>query len=80
MPLEWQVTEEEPMLFATARAPQHPVKCVLPSPESKESRRLGETKARGKAEQACAHHSGKVFENCVVDVMAVGDVAIAMGF
>lgn len=79
---EWQVTEEEPMLFRTARSPQYPSKCILPTPQAAEKRRLGETMARTLAEDACAHLRvpGKKFENCVFDVMAIGDVEIAADY
>ena len=74
---EWQVTDEEPMLFRTSRIPQYLEKCILPSPKTAGQRRLGETIARNNAETACAHVTGSAFERCVFDVMAVGDVDIA---
>lgn len=77
---EWQVRQDEPMLFVSERVPQHPTQCVLPSPEEASStgRRLGETMAQGKAEEACAHVSEpQRKEACVFDVMAVGDIDIA---
>jgi hypothetical protein len=74
-------TNEEPMLFRTARHPQYPQKCVMPDPAAVGQRRLGETVARRAAEAACARFAGAgaIFENCVYDVMAVGDVDIAAG-
>jgi len=74
---EWQVTEEEPSLFRESRAPQHPSKCILPAAKASKQRRLGATIARQAAVSACAHLSGDNFENCVFDVMAIGDIDIA---
>lgn len=75
---EWQVTDEEPKLFSfAARHPQYPHKCILPEPKSEKARRLGETIAKSKAEEACSHLSGKPFDNCVFDVMAFGDLEMA---
>ena len=74
---EWQVRESEPMLFRTARAPFAGEKCILPSAETKQ-RRLGEAKVtRIDAERACGLLSGQSFDNCVVDVMEVGDLDLA---
>lgn len=73
---EWQVTDDEPMLFGTARSPQYPSQCILPSPKA--TRRLGETDVAKKAtEDDCAHLSGASFDICVVGIMTVGDVAVA---
>lgn len=76
---EWQVNQEGPKLFRVARAPQYPVECILPSASavSQRQRRLGETLARQAAEKACARAKQSRFDNCVFDVMAIGDVEIA---
>ena len=81
---EWQVRDNEPKLFRTNRAPQYPDECVLPSPESMEDRRrrrLGESRADMEAAQeACGkhyHESSIDYDNCVYDVLAVGDLDIA---
>jgi hypothetical protein len=74
---EWQVRDFEPMLFRNARAPQYPSKCNLPSSAKKESRGLGATIARAAAETACSHFAGNQFDNCVYDIMAVGDLEMA---
>ena len=80
---EWQVLEEEPMLFRKVRSPQAPKeKCLLPSDVTKESRhvrrRLEEqTISKEAAEMACGHFSGGKFDACVFDVIAVGDLDIA---
>jgi hypothetical protein len=79
---EWQVTDQEPQLFRdSTREPQFPNQCRLPSPGALEKRRLAETIPRDEAERACSHLTGSAkFENCVFDVMAVGDVDLANGY
>jgi len=78
---EWQVREDEPMLFRSVRAPQYPAKCVLPTPAQKESRKLrrAEGISRAAAEKACAHLGDDRKEACISDVIAVGDIEIAQG-
>lgn len=75
---EWQVHEDEPMLFQTARMPQHPQKCVMPD-ATKTGRRLGESIAYETAAKACAGAgwSKGTIEMCIHDVMASGDLEIA---
>ena len=75
---EWQVTDKEESLFRSTRAPQYPEKCMMPAPKSASaSRRLGENIAKEAAELACAHKTGAQFNNCVYDVMAIGDLELA---
>lgn len=75
---EWQVRVDEPMLFRTARVPQAPQQCTLPSGAVAQTR-LGQAKvSKEAAEAACSGHAHK--ENCVVDVMAADDVDIAKAF
>jgi Repulsive guidance molecule (RGM) C-terminus len=80
---EWQVTADEPMLFMLEdREPQlrNGQKCIMPSTTaSAEQRRLGEAISEEAAKEACAHHvEADQFENCVYDVMASGDLDMAM--
>lgn len=35
---EWQVLSSEPMLFQSSRHPQHPIRCLMPDPNSETSR------------------------------------------
>lgn len=77
---EWQVTEDEPMLFRTARHPQAPQRCLQSDRASAEAalRRLGENGVtRGEAETACSNVPKDHREACITDVMAVGDIDIA---
>lgn len=76
---EWKVTDEEPMMFHTARAPQYPSQCILPSPKTMSQRKLGETLSREAAEEACSHLSSHKaeFEHCVYDAIATGDLGQA---
>jgi hypothetical protein len=80
---EWQVKEDEPMLFMTARTPQAPQKCMLPTQKAAAAtRRLGESAAvKAAAEKACAGISdGARKTACIRDVLATGDVDIAGTF
>ncbi|CAB9520608.1 expressed unknown protein [Seminavis robusta] len=80
MGLEWQVHEDEAMLFQTARYPQFPQKCILPEiTQEKEARRLGEGVTEQEAEIACAHlqQDARAFANCVYDVTATNDLELA---
>ena len=72
--LEWQVRDDEPMLFQEARAPQYPTECMPPAQIA--SNRLGMSKLRKEAEQACAHWKEDQ-EDCIFDVVATRDVLVA---
>jgi len=75
---EWQVLDTDADLFQHKRFPQYPAQCTMPSPEreGRRRRRLGETVAMETAEKACAHW-GDQKDQCVFDVMAVGDLELA---
>lgn len=76
---EWQVRDDEAMLFRNARAPQYPVQCILPNVEQNESRRLGQGISEGTAKAACAHLKADehAFHNCIYDVTATNDIDMA---
>ncbi|CAB9511754.1 expressed unknown protein [Seminavis robusta] len=78
---EWQVRDDEPMLFRAVRAPQYPQACRLPTKQSslkaKESRRLGQGGiSEEDAKVACVHvkHDQQVFAACVYDVTVMNDL------
>ena len=74
---EWQVRDDEPMLFTSVRAPQYPQECILPDPSLTTKRRLGEnTVSLDAARAACASWTENK-EGCVHDVMALGDLDAA---
>ncbi|CAB9501558.1 expressed unknown protein [Seminavis robusta] len=77
---EWQVRDDEPMLFQAVRAPQYPAKCILPGMTKKEARRLGEGIAEEDAKVACDHlrDDAHAFANCIYDVTATNDLDQAM--
>ena len=76
--MEWQLQENEPMLFQTARAPQYPQECRLPAVSQKTTRRLGEkTISEEMAKTACVAVHAENMEACVHDVMAMGDLELA---
>ena len=76
---EWQVMSDEPKLFQRVRLPQHPEKCVMPTPGVKaHRRRLGEaTVTREAAEKACANWKEDEKDACIFDVLATGDLEFA---
>jgi len=72
---EWQVREGS--LFQDARAPQYPMECVA-APPVDTGRKLKESKiSRSTAEEACKFAAGKRREECIFDVMVVGDLDLA---
>lgn len=70
--LEWQVRDTEPMLFKEARYPQFPDTCT--PPEAFKGEHSAEKLAE--AEAACEHWKEDK-DDCVFDVLAVGDVLVA---
>ena len=66
---EWQVRDDEPMLFQTAQHPQFPDACVMPDSKVMEERRrrLGEAISRDSAEAACASWKENMKEACIFD-------------
>jgi hypothetical protein len=78
---EWQVLDTELSLFQTIRLPQHPNVCTMPTPmqASQLRRRLSESSSIDElaAERACAHW-GEGKDDCVFDVLATGDLEMAM--
>lgn len=78
---EWQVREEEPMLFQTVEGTQHPLGCVMPEQVAKEDkrRRLGASMITLEdAEVACAHAGSEADRDvCIFDVLATNDKDMA---
>lgn len=75
---EWQVLESESGLFQDkTRSPQHPQTCYMPSPPTKQGRRLGEGTAVEAAEKACEHWNEETKDMCIFDVLATGDLEVA---
>jgi hypothetical protein len=72
--LEWQVRDNEPIVFQEVRAPQFPMACK--PPEKMLKNRLGATHILQAAEKACAHWKEDK-EDCIFDVVATRDVSIA---
>jgi hypothetical protein len=76
---DWQVREDEPKLFQTVEAPQHPQQCALPTPSAETNirRRLGEGISEAAAKAACRHADAEDFDFCVYDVMTMNDIDAA---
>jgi cysteine-rich repeat protein len=79
---EWQVLDTEDSLFQSLRLPQYPLECIMPTPvqASQLRRRLSERSqgAELAAEEACEHW-GEGKDDCVFDVLATGDLEMAVG-
>merc|ERR1712176_534723 len=71
---EWQVRDDEPMLFQDARIPQFPTKCTPPA--ERPGGRLGDTLFKQEAEEACSHWEQDM-DDCIFDVMATRDIMVA---
>ncbi|KAL7561375.1 hypothetical protein ACA910_001478 [Epithemia clementina (nom. ined.)] len=77
---EWQVRDDEPMLFLDTRAPQHPFgACKMPSiAQPERNLRDGKTSKLIKAaEDACAGKNLEDIEFCIYDVLATEDIGMA---
>jgi hypothetical protein len=78
---EWQVLNTEPSLFRTARFPQYPKVCIMPTfvQAGRLSRLLSESSVDelAAAEKACDHW-GEGKDDCVFDVLTTGDLKMAM--
>lgn len=73
--LEWQVHDDEPMLFHDIQGDQYPEQCSMPAVSQ---RRLGEqTIGKEAARKACVHVNKRDLKDCVFDVMASGDPDMA---
>jgi hypothetical protein len=77
---EWQVLDSESSLFQTARFPQYPNACTMPTSvqASQLRRRLLESSVDElvAAEKACEHW-GDGKDDCVFDVLMTGDLEMA---
>jgi len=73
--LEWQVRDNEPMLFPSARAPQFPKICN--PPKKMMLNRLGMSHMRETAEKVCAGWKPRDKEDCIFDVIATRNVLAA---
>jgi hypothetical protein len=83
MGLQWQVNDEEPMLFNEIRSPQYPETCKLPE-VSMRYRRLraanDDIDIMQKAKAACNGIDVNVYNFCVYDVLMSGDIALAQSY
>lgn len=76
--MEWQVKNDDPVLFHTASGPQYPDQCKMPSSSAPERRLLRERKfTKEDAESACAHIHPFDRDDCITDVLAADDLEMA---
>ena len=76
---EWQIRDSDPMMFQTARDPQFPQACQLPTTTQEESRRrLAESSITMEAaEEACASWPKQTISGRIHDVLATEDLDLA---
>ena len=74
---EWQVHIDEPLLFHNIDGVQHPETCAEPLAEAKTRRLAMSMVSREAALKACMNGDKFDFEDCVADVLAIGNVEIA---
>lgn len=75
---EWQVRSDESMLFETHQQPQFPMKCQMPNPQARETRRLRGTISKEAAAAACAHIEDiQIRDMCIFDVTSTEDLSLA---
>jgi hypothetical protein len=83
---EWQVNDDDPILFQRFAIPQYPQQCQLPqvssvvpsSQQRSQQRRLGEFRVtHAMARDACALVDADNVELCIYDVLATNDVTLA---
>jgi hypothetical protein len=75
---QWQVRDNEPMLFHDIRSPQYPETCTMPSVAQRRLRRSA-TEVR-RAEDTCANVMESRRHFCVEDVLRSGDVSVARAY
>lgn len=80
---EWQVRDTETGLFQAPEGPQYPQQCQMPSSWWARSvtRRLAEGSiSLEDAQEACSHLRPSERDDCVYDVMATGDMELAVAY
>jgi hypothetical protein len=73
--LEWQVRDTEPMLFLESRFPQFPTQCIPPAKMM--GNRLGRSHMEKVAEEACKNWKEDERDDCIFDVIATRNIAVA---
>ena len=88
---EWQVKDTEPKLFQELRAPQYPETCIYYASDNGHMKKTHNLRRRllndaeggivmvskEAANDACADYVGAFKENCIYDVMIMGDLEVA---
>lgn len=86
MGMDWQVRDNDNMLFREALGPQYPESCLLPSKEEMSRRQQRHLRSKTsalfdhQAKQACSNHSQDVFNMCYQDVLLSGDLDMAYAY
>jgi len=75
---EWQVLDTEPALFLEKKYPQYPDRCIIP-PKGQVFRRSPNINRR-MAMKACSQVTDGAKDACMFDVMATGDIDMALPY
>jgi hypothetical protein len=74
---EWQVRDTDPQLFHSADGPQYPQQCKMPTQPKVDVKRRRLSEGISYAKKACANARATEVDDCIADVQATNDVAIA---
>lgn len=83
--MDWQVHQDEPMLFHNVDGIQYPQQCLIPSmmePSRKNlrRRRLGEALSKEDAARACKMVTKEYLRDCIADVLATNRRSMASAY
>jgi von Willebrand factor type D domain len=73
MGAEWQVRDDEPMLFHSTRAPQYPQQCTLPPAVVNRRRLRSDVALMTMALSACDEVDARLKDFCIEDVLRTND-------
>jgi von Willebrand factor type D domain len=79
MGAEWQVRDNEPMLFHEVRAPQYPQTCTLPTITGRRNLRKSDNEMK-MAEAACSSVGESHRHFCIEDSLLSGDIKMAHAY
>jgi hypothetical protein len=74
---DWQVRDWEPQLFKETRYPKYPNACTRPPAMPARRNEDGSSRL---AEEACATVINAAKDNCIFDVLATGDIEMAVPY
>lgn len=79
MGAQWQVRDNEPMLFSEIRAPQYPEQCRLPSATQRHLLRVSDN-FKALARKSCSVLNSVMAEFCYEDALRTGNANVVHGY